>query len=88
MQSNLKEKFLKATLEELTDLAGEDIATWSRWLAGMRDLRISSLYEPARRMAISPGELLDLILERRRQHLSAQIKDLESQIAVFSEQRN
>lgn len=61
-----KDCLLELTLSEFASSAGGSTAEWSRWFSGVRDVKASSLLEPAERLGITPGELLDIILERRR----------------------
>lgn len=76
----VKSFLLEATLAECVDAAGGSAGEWSRWFNGSRDIKVSSLFEPAKRLGISPGELLDAILERRKRHLEHKKEVLEIQI--------
>lgn len=76
----VKSFLLEATLAECVEAAGSSIADWSRWFNGSRDIKVSSLFEPAKRLKLTPGELLDIVLERRRRHLEHKKEMLETQI--------
>lgn len=76
----VKSFLLEATLAECVNAAGGSTGEWSRWFNGSRDIKVSSLFEPAKRLGISPGELLDVILERRKRHLEYKKEMLETQI--------
>lgn len=80
VDKKLSEKLIALTLSEFVALAGGSIADWSRWISGARDVRISSLFEPALKLGLTPGELLDVILERRRLLLQQKMQALEAQI--------
>lgn len=73
-----KSLLIEATLHEWTHLAGNCPATWSRWFTGNRDLRINSLIAPAERLGITPGQLLDIILERRKRQKVKNRKTLQT----------
>ena len=66
-----KNCLLELTVSEFAAAAGGSVADWSRWFSGARDIKASSLLEPAEHLGITPGELLDIILERRRRCLQS-----------------
>ena len=61
-------KLIELSVTEFSELAGGSVATWSRRFSGDRDIKVSSLVAPARALGMTPGELLDIILERRRRY--------------------
>lgn len=65
-KEKLKQFLLSATLSQWVRAAGGSVATWSYWLSGARIPNASSLEEPAMRLGLTPGELLDIISERRQ----------------------
>lgn len=75
-----REFLLNASLSEFVEMAGESASLWCWWFSGNRDIRASSLVKPAERLGMTPGELLDLILERRHRQVERKKKALEAQI--------
>ena len=59
------EKFLKATLTELESWSGIDSSYWCRWFKGAAATEVN-LKKASRRLGLSPGELLDYVIARRK----------------------
>lgn len=55
------------------------MSQWSRWFTGDRDPDVPSLFKPAQKLGLTPGELLDIILERRRRHLISKLHQDKAQ---------
>lgn len=73
-----KNDLLNLSLSEFASRVNGTTAEWSRWFSGARDIKASSLLEPACALGISPGELLDIILERQRRHLESDSRSSSS----------
>lgn len=77
-----KGQLLEMSLTQFSRLAGGSEGNWSRWFSGDRNVSANSLIGPAARLGMTPGELLDLILERRRRNVQEKMRALD--IAVDS----
>ena len=60
------EEFQSATLGELASMTGVDRHRWSRYLSGKVALTDTTLLKIAEKLEMSPVQLLEAILRRRR----------------------
>lgn len=72
-------------MSQFSRLAGGCDVNWSRWFSGDRNILTNSLISPAARLGLTPGELLDLILERRRRSVQKKMKALDASVDSLSE---
>jgi len=61
-----KKQFLEASLVELAEMTGIGDSNWCRWLNNRSDITEKNLVKGSHAIGISPGTLLDWIIERRK----------------------
>ncbi len=80
-----KSQLLEMSVIQFSRLAGGSDVNWSRWFTGDRNIKTNSLLRPASRLGLTPGELLDLILERRRRCVQEKMDALDIAVDSLSE---